>query len=156
MRTAAQRAVERHRQRIFEVLAHADVEHVGATSVPGALTKGDVDVLVRVSAERFADAVQRLRLLYAVHQPHNWTETLASFVDREATELPVGVQLVVAGSTDDTMFGAFREALMTNPALLARYNGLKRALDGECYERYTEIKGEFIEQTIARTQTRSA
>ena len=41
---------------------------------------------------------------------------------------------------------------MTHPALLAKYNELKRALDGESYERYTEIKGKFIEEMIARTQ----
>jgi GrpB-like predicted nucleotidyltransferase (UPF0157 family) len=108
VRASAHRAVERHRRRILEVLGDAEIEHVGATSVPGALTKGDVDVLVRVSGQRFADAVERLRPLYAVHQAHNWTGTLASFVDREAIEPPVGVQLVVAGSSDDTMFGAFR------------------------------------------------
>lgn len=155
MREAAQQAVDRQRRRIVEVLAGAEVEHVGATSVPGALTKGDVDVLVRVRAERFADAVERLRLLYVVHQPHNWTDTLASFVDSQFIELPTGVQLVVAGSSDDTMFGAFREALISDPALLARYNELKRALDGESYERYTESKGKFIEETITRIQNGS-
>ena len=29
-------------------MPRAEVEHVGATAVPGALTKGDVDLLVRV------------------------------------------------------------------------------------------------------------
>jgi GrpB-like predicted nucleotidyltransferase (UPF0157 family) len=153
-RASAQRAFEDHRRRVLRVLPDAEVEHVGATSVPGALTKGDVDVLVRVSPERFETAAQCLRRLYVVHQPHNWTPTLASFVDPEADEIPVGIQLVVAGSEDDAMFGAFRDALTGDPALLAKYNDLKRRLDGEQYSRYTEIKGRFIERALGRDPRR--
>ena len=150
LRTTAQQAFEDHRRRIARVLPDAELEHVGATSVPGALTKGDVDVLVRVSPERFEAAAQCLRRLYAVHQPHNWTPTLASFVDDEADGIPVGIQLVAAGSEDDAMFGAFRDALADDPALLAEYNDLKRRLDGEQYGPYTEIKGRFIERALRR------
>jgi GrpB-like predicted nucleotidyltransferase (UPF0157 family) len=150
LRAAAQRAYEDHRRRVLRVLPDAELEHVGATSVPGALTKGDVDVLVRVSPERFETAAQCLRRLYAVHQPHNWTPTLASFVDHQAEEIPVGIQLVAAGSDDDAMFGVFRDALVADPALLAEYNDLKRRLDGEQYGRYTEIKGRFIERVLGR------
>jgi hypothetical protein len=60
-----------------------------------------VDVLVRVNADRFGIAVAQLRSSYAVHQPHNWTSTLASFVDRAAVDPSVGIQVVVAGSAED-------------------------------------------------------
>jgi len=156
LRPAAKAAFEEHRRQVLQVLPDAEVEHVGATAIPGALTKGDVDVLVRVSAERFEIAAECLRQMYVVHQPHNWTPTLASFVDHEAHELPVGVQLVVAGSEDDEMFGRFRDALAGDPALLAEYNELKRRLDGEQYGRYTEIKGRFIERTLRRLAGREA
>lgn len=33
-----------HRRHVAELLPGAEVEHVGATAVPGALTKGDVDM----------------------------------------------------------------------------------------------------------------
>lgn len=149
IRADAESAFDEHRQRVLEVLPEAQVEHVGSTSIPGALTKGDVDLLVRVDAGRFDAAVAALRALYAVHQPDNWTPTYASFADPQATDLPVGVQLAVAGSTDDELFGQFRDALISDPALLAGYNALKLAHAGEEYELYTAAKGEFIEGVLA-------
>ena len=124
------------------------MEHVGATAVPGALTKGDVDLLVRVSGPDFPKAVEVLRRRYAIHQPHNWTPTLASFNAPDTAQLGVGIQLVVVGSDADGFFGPFRDALIDSPALLAEYNQLKLRLDGLDYERYTEQKGEFIERVL--------
>jgi GrpB-like predicted nucleotidyltransferase (UPF0157 family) len=153
----AEAALSTHRARIARLLPEeAELVHVGSTAVPGALTKGDVDLMVRVSAEEFEAAVRALRADYAVHQPENWTPTYASFVDPEATELPVGVQLVVAGSKDEALFEPFIAALRGDPALLAEYNALKRRLDGSDYERYTREKGEFIERVLASDESAAA
>ena len=139
---------------MLEVVPGAEVEHVGATAVPGALTKGDVDLVVRVSESDFPAAVEALGTRYAVHQPHNWTPTLASFKARDAADLEVGVQLVVEGSDADGFFVPFRDALISSPALLAEYNQLKERLDGRDYERYTERKGKFIERVLAELHAR--
>ena len=139
-----------HRARIAGALPDAEVQHVGATSIPGALTKGDLDLLVRVPAARFDDAVTTLRGLYAVHQPENWTSTYASFLDAGSHDPPVGVQVAVAGSPDDALFAPFRDALIADPELLARYNALKLSLDGAEYEDYTDAKRVFIERVPAR------
>jgi GrpB-like predicted nucleotidyltransferase (UPF0157 family) len=147
---AAFAAFDRHREQVLRLLPDAEVEHVGATSVPGALTKGDLDVLVRVHASEFARAVAVLRNAYAIHQPHNWTPTLASFHDPASSAPPVGVQLVVARSASDALFGPFRDALIADPALLAEYNELKLRLDGESYERYTTTKGAFVEDVLQK------
>jgi GrpB-like predicted nucleotidyltransferase (UPF0157 family) len=147
-------AFEAHRRDIAALLPAAEIEHVGATAVPGALTKGDVDVLVRVPERDFAEAVLLLRGRYIVHQPHNWSGTLASFKVRGRSEPPVGVQLVVAGSDSDDFFGPFRDALINEPALLAEYNELKQRLDGLDYESYTERKGEFVERVLRQTNRR--
>ena len=138
-----------HRERIGAALPAAEIEHVGSTAIPGALTKGDLDLLVRIPAVQFDAAVATLRGLYAVHQPENWTPTYASFADAAAHDPPVGVQLAVAGSADDARFGPFRDALIAEPALLARYNALKRGLDGADYEHYTDVKGAFVERVLA-------
>jgi GrpB-like predicted nucleotidyltransferase (UPF0157 family) len=129
----------------------ADIEHVGSTSIPGALTKGDLDLLVRVDASGFEPAVETLLALYAVHQPENWTPTYASFTDPDADDPPVGVQLVVAGSRDDALFGPFRRAMIADPDLLAAYNDLKRRYDGSDYDTYTAAKAEFIERVLPRS-----
>lgn len=147
---ATRAAFDHHREQVLRLLPDAEVEHVGATSVPGALTKGDLDVLVRVRATEFARAVAALRIAYAVHQLHNWTPTLASFTDPASSAPPVGVQLVVAASASDALFGPFRDALIADPALLAEYNALKLRLDGESYERYTPTKGAFIDDVLQK------
>jgi GrpB-like predicted nucleotidyltransferase (UPF0157 family) len=141
-------AVRAHQGSVLGLVPGAEVEHVGATAVPGALTKGDVDLLVRVGEADFSTAADALAGRYAIHQPHNWTPTLASFSATDAGELPVGIQLVVTGSEADRFFGPFRDALINNQTLLAEYNELKLRLDGVEYERYTEQKGQFIERVL--------
>ena len=47
------------------LLPRACLNHVGSTSVPGSLTKGDLDVCVLVSAAAFADADAALASRYA-------------------------------------------------------------------------------------------
>jgi GrpB-like predicted nucleotidyltransferase (UPF0157 family) len=93
--------------------------------------------------------------LYAVDQPENWTATFASFADPQAADPPVGVQLAVAGSAEDALFGPFRDALVGDPALLAECNAIKLDNDGEDYERYTGVKAEFVEGVLARPGPRS-
>jgi GrpB-like predicted nucleotidyltransferase (UPF0157 family) len=109
-----------------------------------------VDVLVRVHADEFQAAVARLRVAYTVHQPHNWTSTLASFIDRAAVRPPVGIQLVAAGSPEDGFFVPFRDALIADCALLEQYNALKRLHDGSDYQTYTDEKGRFIARVLGR------
>ena len=156
VRRAADRVFREHRQRICTALPDANVEHVGATAVPGAWTKGDVDILVRVGAEQFAAAIVRLKRIFVIHQPHNWTPSLASFVDAEASDLPVGVQLVIAGSPGDSLFAPFRDALLRDPALLAEYNALKRRHDGTDYKTYTDVKGAFVQRVLAEIENAQA
>lgn len=149
IREAAEAAFAEHRKRLTDLVPGAVIEHVGSTAVPGALTKGDLDVLVRVDADRFDAAVGKLRGAHTIHQPHNWTPTLASFVDRAAADPPVGIQLVVAGSPDDLLFGPFRDTLISDRALLEQYNALKRFHDGSDYQTYTDVKSEFVLRVLA-------
>jgi GrpB-like predicted nucleotidyltransferase (UPF0157 family) len=155
IREVVQAAFAEHRRRVLGVLPEAEVEHVGSTAIRGALTKGDLDLLVRVGAGDFDAAVAGLRGLYAVDQPENWTATFASFTDPRAADPPVGVQLVVAGSAGDALFGPFRDALVGDPALLIEYNALKLQYDGEDYERYTDVKAEFVKRVLASLGPRS-
>jgi GrpB-like predicted nucleotidyltransferase (UPF0157 family) len=137
-----------HTARIERLVPGAEVVHVGSIAVPGALTKGDVDLMVRVSGAAFGAAVRALRSAYTIHQPENWSPTFASFLDAEATDPPVGVQLVVAGSEAEALFEPFLEGPREDPELLAEYKSLKRRLDGSDYEPYTREKGEFIERVL--------
>ena len=61
---------------------------------------------------------------------------------------------MVRGSGPDRFFGPFRDALIGSDALLAEYNALKLRLDGLEYERYTELKGQFIERVLSEQNHR--
>jgi GrpB-like predicted nucleotidyltransferase (UPF0157 family)/predicted kinase len=109
---------------LCELVPACQVEHIGATSMPDGVTKGDVDVNVRVSADDFPHAVEALRGMFRVAQPDNWTSTFASFSDPHHA-LPVGLQLTVIGSSDDFLV-ALRELMRTDAALRHEYDRRKR------------------------------
>ena len=126
----------------------AAVEHIGATSVPGALTKGDLDLLVRVPADRFGAAVTALEAEYAIHQPENWTPRFASFKEAPEGDVPVGLQVVVSGGESDRLFREWRDRLSRDPALLESYNELKSRHAGDEPDAYVDAKARFIEAVI--------
>jgi GrpB-like predicted nucleotidyltransferase (UPF0157 family) len=107
-----------------ELLPACQIEHIGATSLPDGLTKGDVDVNIRASQGDFPVVVETLRGHFSVAQPHNWTESYASFVDSSRT-LPVGLQVTVLGSPDDFLV-PLRDLMRRDAELRHEYDRLKR------------------------------
>lgn len=134
--------------RIAEVLPDAEIHHVGATSIPGALTKGDLDVMVRVESGRFAFAVDRLRARFPVKQPENWDPYFASFGSDTEFALPVGVQLVVKDSEAD-FFLFIRDYLTTHAGALARYNRAKQAHADKGEKDYRSAKDRVLTSLLA-------
>ena len=111
--------------RIATLLPGTEVHHVGATAISGALTKGDLDVVVRVEAGDFAATIEKLRTAFLVKQPENWDPYFASFGTDTEYPLPVGVQLVIIDSEAD-FFLFVRDYLASHPDALAAYNRAKR------------------------------
>jgi GrpB-like predicted nucleotidyltransferase (UPF0157 family) len=127
VRAAVQAAFAEHRRRVLEMLPEAD---------------------------DFAAAVAGLLGMYAIDQPENWTPTFAGFTDAQAADPPVGVQLAVAGSADDALFGPFRDALAGDPALLAEYNALKLE-NRRGLRALPDVKAEFVERVLETLGRRS-
>jgi GrpB-like predicted nucleotidyltransferase (UPF0157 family) len=147
-RPAVAAAIQQHSAAIQALLPDAEIEHIGSTAVPGALTKGDLDLLVRVPSSRFAEAIDAVRRHYEIHQPQNWTTVFASFKSEPEGEIPIGIQLVVAGGLDDRLFVGWRERLSTDRALLESYNELKLTHECSDPEAYLEAKAKFIEAIL--------
>ncbi len=110
--------------RLRTILPSAEFHHVGSTAIPGALTKGDLDVLIRVEREEFPQAVEALRQHFAVKQPQNWDPYFASFGDDSRYSMPLGVQVVIKDSEAD-FFLFIHEYLVSHPKVLADYNRMK-------------------------------
>lgn len=115
---------------------------VGGSSVPAALTRGDVDLHLRVAPAHFDGTVRRLRDWYAVVHPEIWSPTLATFTVPAA--LLTGLAVTPAGSEHDRRFTRSWQLLAADPALLAAYNALK--VDGE--GAYEERKSAFFDRLV--------
>jgi uncharacterized protein len=116
----------------------------GGASVPGALTKGDIDLHLRVQPGAFSEVIARLRAAYPVGSPQSWAATLAVF-DVPAPR-PTGLAVTPVGSEHDRRFCLTWQALRRDPALLARYNELKSATVGT--DDYEHRKSAFFSAIV--------
>src|SRR5207244_11652879 len=125
-----------------QLLPDAELHHIGATALPTGLTKGDVDVNIRIGLDGFARAVEVFRRHYEPAQEHNWTPTYASF-KADSYPLPLGIQVTVIGSPDDFLL-ALRDAMRTRPAILAEYSECKRRAAALGPDGYWAAEGTFV------------
>jgi GrpB-like predicted nucleotidyltransferase (UPF0157 family) len=133
------------------LLPGADLQHVGSTAVPGSLTKGDLDVQVRVAAEAFA----RAEAVLAARYPRNALSsrvpgTFAAFLSL-GQPVDVGIQLTSIHRALDT-FWRFREVLLARPDLRARFDALKLAHEGRPMAVYRAAKDAFLDELRATTE----
>ncbi|BDG47393.1 GrpB family protein [Parageobacillus sp. KH3-4] len=138
----AEKTFLEQKKKILRLLPEADVQHVGSTAIPNSLTKGDLDIQVRVPAEMFNAAVEKLSTLYAINEGSVQTDYFRAFQD-DTFDLPLGVQLTVIDSKLD-VFWKFREVLLANDAYRAEYDELKKAYEGKSMEAYREAKQRFF------------
>lgn len=141
------RAFQYHSREVRLLVPGAAVEHVGATSIPGALTKGDVDLMVRVPAHEFAAAEKALGGRYAIAEPTAWSATAAHFSDDDGPELPVGIQLVSSGSADEDRIDRLRR-LLRRPEVVERCNELKRRHEGGDPGAYARAKRSLYSELL--------
>lgn len=124
------------------------IEAIGASAIPGACSKGDLDLLVLVAPEALEAA--RERLVAAGYREKTDTLRTAALCMLES---PPGapehaVQLVAAGSPVERLFLGFRDRLRADPALVAAYNAVKRGAAGQGDEDYRAAKAAFIASVL--------
>ena len=147
-REQAQLLFQAVRNSIVEILPlTADIRHVGATAVEGCLTKGDVDIVVRVSANHFSDADAALASRFSRNSGSTRTDTFSAFEDASCHP-HAGIQLTIIDGPYD-VFHRFVELLKNSPQLLQEYNSLKRSYEGADMAVYRAAKDAFIERALA-------
>ena len=72
-----------HRKKIKQIVPQADIQHVGSTAIPDTLTKGDLDIQVRVTQELFETTHEALSNLYQKNVGSVETDYYQSFKDDE-------------------------------------------------------------------------
>jgi GrpB-like predicted nucleotidyltransferase (UPF0157 family) len=130
------------RRELAVVAPGVEVEHIGATSMPDGLTKGDVDVNLRVDRERFDHVVAALSTRFDIAQPQNWSGTYASFSDTRRG-VPLGIQVTVEGSVDDFLV-ALRDLMRADADVRRQYDEVKRANAGAGRDAYWRAKDDFL------------
>ena len=142
-----QRVLARVTPQLRRLLPNAEIDHIGATAIPGAITKGDIDLVVRIAPAAFQAAVEILSAHFGIKQRENWTPAFASFGDDHGYPLPLGIQLVAKNAEPDFLT-FLRDHLIWNPAALAEYNLLKvqHAADGA--DGYWQAKHAFISKIL--------
>ncbi|HEY2729554.1 MAG TPA: GrpB family protein [Polyangia bacterium] len=146
IRAAVRAVFEDLRLQLAALLPDAAIEHIGATAVPGAVTKGDLDVCVLVDQGGFAEADRLLAERFARNVGSDHTESLSSFSDGSKA-VPVGIQLVARGGPED-FFVRWRDLLRDSPRVLEAYNALKRQWHGRSHESYRIEKSKLIERAL--------
>jgi GrpB-like predicted nucleotidyltransferase (UPF0157 family) len=128
------------------ILPDARIEHVGASAVPGAYSRGGVDVCVAVPREAFDEALGVLCEAGCVprspRSQDDGADRLAMLVAPNAG-VPVLLRLIESGSGHESLM-RFRNALRGDATLLARYNAIRidaAALGGAAY---ADAKRSFI------------
>ncbi|TDN90809.1 GrpB family protein [Microbacterium sp. BK668] len=130
MTTAASVAAARGiLEREQDLLARQDVPGtltlIGGSSLPGLVTKGDIDLHLRVRPADFEAATRRLPPRYRPVHLEIWTEAFATF-ERDGAP-PIGVALTVLGSEHDRRFVRSWQRMAVDAAARAAYNAVKRA-----------------------------
>ena len=151
---SSQRSFARIAEDVSAILPGAEVEHVGATAVAGCVTKGDVDVLVRVTRDAFPSAMDTLD---ATLQRSVRNDPTGEYVEYDFNSAGCygSVQLAVAGSWHDRRFRRLKSVLASDDAALARYNELKRYHDGLSMTDYRIAKAAFIDALLVDSTFRN-
>lgn len=139
------------REIILSLIPYARIEEIGSTAIAGALTKGDVDLLVSVEVPHFEAAKQVLEGRFSVNEGMEGIAHFASFKGSSAG-IEYGIQLATINECE---FGfiRFRDLLQQSPDLVQRYNAVKLAACHSSMDEYRAKKNEFIEATLQQDQS---
>jgi hypothetical protein len=131
------------RQRLAGLAIPGELSLTGSSSIPGLLTKADVDLHLRTSGSSFDGVVLRLRRSFPVAEPNAWAPTLAVFVV-PGTGRPTGLAVTPVGSEHDRRFTLAWTRLSADARLRDEYNALK--LGAADADSYRDLKSRFFDR----------
>ena len=143
----AQEIADAEAMAIGNLMPGVRIEHIGSSAIPGALSKGDIDLCLLVPAAQFEQALARLEQLgYREKLDTLRTDELCMLVSPRR-DIDLAVQLVVLGSVFE-FFLRFRDALRGSTALVEQYNQIKREAAHLTEDDYRAAKSRFIDEVL--------
>ncbi|MGF1747174.1 GrpB family protein [Vibrio cionasavignyae] len=134
--------------KIAALLPEAIIEHIGASSIPNAVSKGDLDILVCVNGSELEKSVRLLSTL-GFKEKSNTLRTPELCMLEHSSGEDVAFQVVAKGAEFD-FFMRFRDKLRESPVLVQQYNELKISCTGWAHEEYRRKKSDFIEHVLGQ------
>ena len=137
------------KSRVLKSIPRADVQHIGSSAIKNAISKGDLDILVRVDSAIFDESLKAIQSLgFQIKEGTLRTESLCMLITTEFGE-DVAIQLIARGSEFED-FIRFRDLLNQDADLVEKYNQLKMKCEGLSPDDYRALKSKFIESVLRR------
>ncbi|RZG77815.1 GrpB family protein [Acinetobacter sp. WCHAc060025] len=141
-----QKLFEHYQRKIKLVIPNALIEHIGASSIPHAISKGDLDIYIAVEQFVFENAIQKLITLNFQEKKETLrTHQLCMLESLNNDE--VALQLIVKGSEFES-FIIFRDTLRQSSELVQQYNALKSRCSHLNMDDYRSEKNMFIAKVL--------
>lgn len=88
---------EHYQNKIKTLLPSAVIEHIGASSIPNAISKGDLDICISVTQTEFDGAIQKLITLNFLEKKETLRTNQLCMLESLNND-DVALQLIVKGS----------------------------------------------------------
>lgn len=128
-------------------LGNVRIIHIGASSIPGAISKGDLDVFVGVDKKDFKSSLVTIKNLGYVEKEGTLRTPQLCMLITDKYNHDVALQLVENGSEFED-FLKLKKLLSTKPSLLEEYNELKRSSSHLNEDEYRSKKSKWVESLM--------
>ena len=129
------------------ILPDARIEHVGSSAIPGAYSRGGVDICVAAPRGAFDEALGVLCEAGYVQRALDAGDHRRATLAAAHGDVPLTLRLIESGSAHESPM-RLRDALRADPTLLARYNALKIAAGPSGAAAYADAKARFIANVL--------
>jgi GrpB-like predicted nucleotidyltransferase (UPF0157 family) len=134
------------KDKIVKTIPWIEIKPIGGSFVPGALTKGDVDLLVRVEKNRFFETLDLLRNIFQENNREIWDSDFAIFKDEKSFNEKIDILVTIIGTNNDLKHSRATEFLSNNKEYLDEYNQLKSSFTDSEDPEYKAAKRKFYEK----------
>ena len=138
---------EKYKNKIQSILPKAKIEHIGSSSIPNAISKGDLDILIGVRVEYIESTIEKLKTLGFEEKEDTLRTNELCMLESLSTTEEVAFQVIANGSKFE-FFLDFRDKLRNNPRLVTQYNELKKICVGLSPDDYRLKKARFIDYIL--------
>ena len=131
------------------ILPDARIEHVGSSTIPGAYSRGGVDICVAAPRDAFDEALGVLCEAGYVQRSLDDGDHRRATLAAAHGDVPLTLRLIESGSAHESLM-RLRDALRADPTLLARYNAIKIEAGPLGTSAYADAKAAFFADVLAR------